>query len=146
MASQPDVKAYLACWLQLGKAIDARIHTLPDTIRIGSVLSLSAFSAEFEQVWRAVFAHAQWCYLAGTDESIGDLLSDRWTIADCGRCGLHVPISEDGLAIAGPCPCADMMDSWPNAETLPPRLNAGIVDPTVCKLQEMRDRLNAKVY
>ncbi|MEO0853739.1 MAG: hypothetical protein AAFY15_09585, partial [Cyanobacteria bacterium J06648_11] len=60
-----------------------------------------------------------------------------------GRCGLHVPIPEDGLANTNPCPCADMMEKWPNAETLPPRLNAGVVDPTVCRLEQVRDRLKA---
>ncbi|MEO1132700.1 MAG: hypothetical protein AAFX40_08340 [Cyanobacteria bacterium J06639_1] len=144
MASPSAVKAYLACWLQLGKAIDARINAQPDTLKPDSVVSLSALSLEFEQLWNDIKDCAACCYLAGTDESIEDLLSDRWEITNCGRCGMHVPVLESGQVSSGPCPCADMMDAWPNAETLPPRLNAGAIDPTVCRLEQVRDRLLAR--
>ncbi|MEM9155128.1 MAG: hypothetical protein AAGB13_08840 [Cyanobacteria bacterium P01_F01_bin.33] len=146
MASHSEVKAYLACWLQLGKAVDAHCQALPDKIQLESVLGVSAFSPEFEQVWRAISARAERCYLEGTNESIADLLSDRWAITDCSRCGLHIPVREDGQVNLGPCPCADMTETWPNTETLPPRCYAGMVDPTVLRLHQVRDRLEARVY
>ena len=64
MASLEHVKAYVACWLQMGKAVDVdqplRTHQLnPD-----SVIDQDGYSPEFERNWRYMVRNAnedEWC-------------------------------------------------------------------------------------
>ena len=121
MASPAQVKAYVACWLQMGKAVDVdrfhcRYQLTPD-----SVLAREGYSAEFERHWRFMYRHADFCYLSGTSESIADLLKTRWEIAPCSRCQLLLPLPAAGAQCMAPCPCADV-GFWPNLDTLQPRM------------------------
>lgn len=121
MANQDQVKAYLACWLQMGKAIDVDLpsgqHQL---LQPKTVLKLGRYSDDFEHIWRFVLRHPNNCFLSNTNESIQDLLSDRWEIGNCSRCMLLLPLPTPISLSQTPCPCSDL-DHWPNWDSLKPR-------------------------
>lgn len=124
MASPERVKAYIACWLQMGKAVDVDGGDRLQQLKPESILSTDGYSSEFERNWRFMYRNAGQCHLAGTNESIGDLLAGRWDIESCSRCNLLVPLPASASnTSAGPCPCADI-DHWPDLESLQPRLVA----------------------
>lgn len=121
MASSDQVKAYLACWLQMGKSIDVDLpQGQHQFLQPNVVLEKNRYSEHFEQIWRYVSRHPTHCYLSGTNESIQDLLSDRWDIANCSRCSLLLPMPAPRSLKVSPCPCSDLYH-WPDWETLRPR-------------------------
>ncbi|NJK63394.1 MAG: hypothetical protein HC921_12555 [Synechococcaceae cyanobacterium SM2_3_1] len=121
MATPIQVKDYLACWFQLGKTVILDFPGGRQQIQPMSVLSPRSYSAEFETCWQQILARADHAYLAGTDHTITELLSDHYEMTACSRCSALVPISASGAAAsARPCPCADL-PTWPNSETIPPR-------------------------
>ncbi|MDX2271275.1 MAG: hypothetical protein NW237_04915 [Cyanobacteriota bacterium] len=139
MATPAQVKGYLACWFQLGKRV---IHADPQGDRVifpAAVLSLSQFSPEFEACWEEMAAHASRCYLEGTQQTIADLLLDRWQIADCARCRLPIPLLHQGIPDLGSCPCADLT-SWPNQGIIPPRIQNDEFKRTV-RLERLQEKL-----
>ncbi len=85
------------------------------------VLNDSGYSSELEKLWALVTndCNRQYCYLEGTNESIGELLSPEWDIIDCARCNMPMPIVELGIQSAS-CVCDDL-DNWPNNELPNPR-------------------------
>jgi len=114
MASQFQVKAYLAQWFQLGKkvvATDRGDAYLPHRIFYGE-----GYSPEFEASWRQILAEANGIHLEGTDQTIADLLGGEWEIQSCARCQMPIPTSKYCWS-SMTCPCSDMT-TWPN-ETLP---------------------------
>ncbi len=121
MATPSQVKDYLACWFQLGKTVVLDLPSGRQEIQPTSVLSLNSYSAEFETCWQQILASADHAYLAGTDHTITELLSDHYEMIACFRCRALVPIITSGGSWSeGPCPCADL-STWPNSETIPPR-------------------------
>lgn len=118
MASQEQVREYLAYWFQLGKPVvlqNGRAQCLPAPIFIGN-----HYSQAFEDCWRQIIAvDGQGCYLEGTDQTIAALMSPAWDLAACARCSMPVPLPEVGLS-SEPCPCNDL-PSWPNSEVPQPR-------------------------
>lgn len=143
VATPSEVKAYLACWLQMGKTLEVDLPQFSRSIRLSRVLSLDGLSSEFEQMWQLVLRYPNRCNISGTEESIGDLLSESWEIDSCVRCGLHVPMPVRVNCDRGACPCNDI-PAWPNNETVPPRLAAGMVNPTVATLERVSQRLQDK--
>lgn len=110
MASVEQVKKYLAYWFQVGKPlIDPRgqVSLLPRTIVVGDRYT-SEFESFFQQIQQPRYRD---CYLEGTEQTLGDLFSSRWEIADCARCAMPIPLDELGLVVG--CPCADL-HGWPN--------------------------------
>ncbi len=108
MATVNQVKQYLAYWFQVGKPVicpkgDRQI--LPMTVLEGN-----QYSPDFEACWQDLNANRD-CYLQGTTQTIADLLSERWDIADCPRCAMPMPF--DAVGLKNGCPCADLAD-WPN--------------------------------
>ncbi|MEM8505104.1 MAG: hypothetical protein AAF716_18355 [Cyanobacteria bacterium P01_D01_bin.1] len=119
MASSLQVKNYLAYWLQLGKPVvtaDGQTVCQPKTVIQGD-----RFSDEFEACWEKIASKggANY-YLKGTDQSIKELLSPEWDMANCARCNMVVPTPEV-MITPFPCPCNDL-DDWPNEEIPQPRL------------------------
>lgn len=117
MANVEQVKKYLAYWFQAGKPIirhrDNR-PILPRTIIVGD-----QYSSEFETLFTQLISpECRDDYLQGTDQSMADLLSPRWDIADCARCNMPIPLDTVGL-ITG-CPCGDL-HGWPNLDLPMPR-------------------------
>lgn len=133
MASEQNVKQYIAYWFQLGKKVILRDGEAISTI---NVVEGDRYSAEFEQCWQTMLKKNQGqAYLEGTSSTIEELLSPKWEILPCARCDLPVPMIDLGF-VTDNCPCSDL-DNWPNAELPPPRIP---VD-TQKRLQDIRQRL-----
>lgn len=119
MASQHQVKQYLAYWFQLGKKVLIRNGAesrLPQPVVHGD-----RFSREFEDCWKEILSpESGECYLEGTEQTIEDLLSPQWEIESCARCSLSVPVRVVGMP-PNCCPCFDL-PTWPNLEAPLPRL------------------------
>lgn len=138
MAEPLDVKSYLACWFQLGKAVIVSKPEGTRRIQPQRVLTLDGLSEAFEACWQGIVAEPDHCYLEDTDETIADLLSDRWQLDPCSRCGLPVPLPLFASPASGPCPCA-ALDHWPNDQTIPPRM------PTESSPMERFDQIRQRL-
>lgn len=117
MASQQQVKQYLAYWFQLGKKILPRNG---EALLPQPVIEGDRYSAQFERIWQLVLTpeHRD-SYLEGTNQTIGQLLTSGWDISDCPRCSMPVPTIDLGIQ-SSLCPCNDL-PSWPNNELPKPR-------------------------
>jgi hypothetical protein len=119
MASEQEVKEYLAYWFQLGKKLildqGTKQELLPQPVICGE-----RYSQQFENVWHQIIQKDEknW-YLEGTSQTIAELLSPLWEISDCARCGMPVAMINLGLTADG-CPCKDL-PNWPNTELPQPR-------------------------
>lgn len=118
MASQSQIKTYLAHWFQLGKKV-----LLPQQDREllpQSVIKSDRYSSEFENCWQQILAiQGKNCYLEGTEQTIEELFSSSWDIVDCARCNMPIPMVQSGIQPMG-CPCNDLPE-WPNHELPSPR-------------------------
>ncbi len=110
MASAAELKHYLACWFQLGKAV---ICTHPElVIRPRTVMLNGRYSLEFQSCWRHLqLLQFRDCYLEGATVSLASLLENRWDLVSCARCQMPVMQALGATACPG-CPCADL-ESWP---------------------------------
>jgi hypothetical protein len=118
MASEHQVKQYLAYWFQLGKPVlvqgqDTGLLPVP-------VIQGDRYSPAFEACWQQILGIKDDCYLEGTSQTIADLLSPVWELNPCSRCSMPVPVRSVGVADLS-CPCIDVPD-WPNTEIPAPRL------------------------
>jgi len=134
MASDQQVKQYVAYWFQLGKRVflrNGKEAVLPEPIIQGD-----RYSEAFERCWQRILSpESGECYLEGTSQTIDELLSSEWNISPCARCGMPVPTLDLGVMTAA-CPCADL-DNWPNEELPKPRSPVN----TNLQLGTIRDRL-----
>ncbi len=132
MASNQEVRQYLAHWFQLGKTVN-----MPDGSNIfpGRVLQGNTYTIEFEECWQQVLNQPE-AYLDGTEQTIAELLSDRWDLRDCARCTMPIPLPAVGLPQNQSCTCQDM-PTWPNTELPLPR-SAGML---AHKTNDLRQRL-----
>lgn len=134
MASEKDVRHYLAYWFQLGKRVlsrNGREAHLPNPIMRGD-----RFSNEFEECWQHLKHPSSGdCYLEGTDQTVDQLLSSTWEISDCARCDMPIPASVTGMPPHS-CPCSDL-PTWPNTDLPQPRLPIDNRD----RLDKIRSRL-----
>jgi hypothetical protein len=136
MASEQQVKQYLAYWFQLGKGVVIRGGE--DTLLPQPVIQGNRYSQEFENCWQTVLSPASGdCHLEGTNQTIAELLTPAWEIDPCGRCSMPVPVKSIGVLSSLECPCIDL-DDWPNTEVPQPR---SPVDSQNL-LSQIRDRLN----
>lgn len=135
MASEQQVRQYLAYWFQLGKGVV--IQSTKKILLPRPVIQGNRYSSEFESTWKQITAQpAGDCYLEGTSQTIKDLLSPGWEINPCARCSMPVPFRSPGLPPSLECPCSDLPD-WPNTEIPQPREP---VDNDT-QLMQIRDRL-----
>jgi hypothetical protein len=136
MASEQQVKQYLAYWFQLGKGVVIRGGE--DTLLPQPVIQGNRYSQAFEDCWQTVLSpEAGDCHLEGTNQTIAELLTPAWEIDPCSRCSMPVPIKNVGVLPSLECPCIDL-DDWPNTEIPQPR---SPVDSQNL-LSQIRDRLN----
>ncbi|WP_009633214.1 hypothetical protein [Synechocystis sp. PCC 7509] len=139
MASEQEVKQYLAYWFQLGKKVviaDSGKALLPQPIMQGE-----DFSQAFEECWQQITScDAIDSYLAGTQETIRELLTDTWQVMPCARCTMPVPFVDAGM-LPLECPCKDL-DNWPNWELPTPRLPVN----SQAKLSDICDRLENQTW
>lgn len=134
MASEQQVRQYLAYWLQLGKRI--LIRGGKEALKPSSVIAGNRYSDEFEAIWQQICApDAGDCYIEGTEQTIAELLSDAWEISPCARCSMPVPMHTVGMPSLS-CPCSDI-PNWPDNQTIQPRSPVNTQD----RLLQIRDRL-----
>jgi hypothetical protein len=118
MASQEQIRDFLAHWFQLGKPVvlaEDRGECLPEPIFQGG-----QYSQSFEDCWHKIMVTSgQDCYLKGTTQSIGEMLSPAWDVTPCARCEMPIAVPTVG-AMAHLCPCNDL-PTWPNTEVPMPR-------------------------
>lgn len=134
MASVHKVQFYLSYWFQLGKPVvfeKSQTECLPSPVFRGT-----KYSEAFEQCWQKINHQPSQCFLRGTNESVADLLSDKWDIVSCARCPMPLPMPVRGIKLS-PCPCADL-PTWPNSEVPQPR--SGVCTST--HLDDIRQRLH----
>jgi hypothetical protein len=132
MASIPEVRQYLAHWFQLGKTIQINPG---QEIRPQHVFQGTDYTAEFEDCWQQAIT-AKNCYLAGTDQTITELLSAQWDLVSCARCTMSIPLPAVGLPVDQTCPCNDL-PNWPNSEVPMPRSPVDVTN----KMDDLRRRL-----
>ncbi|MEO0835081.1 MAG: hypothetical protein AAFY16_03620 [Cyanobacteria bacterium J06642_3] len=113
MASTAEVKIYLAHWFQLGKKLvwqNGESELLPEKVIEGD-----HFAPQFEECWQKIMSvDGRDCYLIGSEATIQELLSSSWSIDQCARCAMPVPIVEAGTQPLS-CACSDL-ENWPNVE------------------------------
>ncbi|HEY9738150.1 MAG TPA: hypothetical protein V6D06_17785 [Trichocoleus sp.] len=118
MASEKQVREYLAHWFQLGKPIvlnNGQTECLPYPIYFEN-----RYSQAFEECWQQILqTGGQGCYLKGTSQTIDKLLSSAWAVIACARCSMPVPLPDLGYT-SDLCPCNDLA-GWPNIEAPQPR-------------------------
>ncbi|MEK0179829.1 MAG: hypothetical protein EAZ78_16055 [Oscillatoriales cyanobacterium] len=134
MASEYEVRKYIAYWFQLGKKV--LIRNGSEALLPKPVIAGDRYSQEFEECWQKIVSPDSGdCYLEGTKETIGELLTPAWEISPCARCAMPVPLRDSGMP-AECCPCNDLAH-WPNTEIPQPR------SPVSSQLQlsGIRDRL-----
>ena len=134
MASEHQVRQYLAYWFQLGKKV--LIHNGKEALLPQPVIQGDRYSEEFESCWQKIISPESGdCYLEGTQETIAQLLAPGWDVSPCGRCQMPVPIKTVGMP-PELCPCNDL-PNWPNTEVPQPRSPVS----SQSRLIEIRDRL-----
>ncbi|MEM9543861.1 MAG: hypothetical protein AAGA60_30805 [Cyanobacteria bacterium P01_E01_bin.42] len=118
MATQEQVKDYLACWFQLGKGLE--VTEDEQIVRFKSILHGDRYSREFENCWQKILqSNGRGFILEGTHQGVDELLSCDWEILACYRCHMPIPMPESKPQSL-PCPCADL-PGWPNLELPRPR-------------------------
>lgn len=119
MATQEQIRSFLAHWFQLGKPIvlaGAHDECLP-----GPVYYKNGYSQSFEDCWQRIMEMGgKGCYLKGTTQTVADMLSSGWDIAPCARCDMPVAVPSLGM-MKSPCPCHDL-HTWPNYDVPTPRM------------------------
>lgn len=134
MASEEQVKQYLAYWFQLGKKVVLRNGQ--ETLLPKSVIQGDHYSQDFESCWQLILSPASGdCYLENTSETIAQLLSPSWDVSPCARCAMPVPVRQAGMP-PELCPCQDLAN-WPDTEAPAPR---SPVD-SQARLRLIRERL-----
>jgi hypothetical protein len=136
MASEQQVKQYLAYWFQLGKQL--LIRGGEEALLPVPVIQGDRYSQAFEDCWQKISApNAGDCYLEGTGQTIAELLTPAWELNSCSRCSMPVPVRSLGVPSSTDCPCIDLPE-WPNTEIPQPRLPVDSQN----LLSQIRDRLN----
>jgi hypothetical protein len=133
MASQENVRKYLAFWFQLGKKVV--INNSSTILKPETVIDGERYSQEFENCWQQITSNPGGdYYLEGTDQTITQLLSPEWEVSDCARCNMPIPMRDMGLP-ALLCPCDELL---PNTELPLPH------SPINSKqqLESIRDRIS----
>jgi len=134
MASEQEVRQYLAYWFQLGKRVI--VNNTQQVIKPKLVIQSSQYSQEFENCWQQLKASdLNESYLEGTEQSIAELLTPAWEMNSCARCAMPVPIPSVGVPSLS-CPCNDL-PTWPNTEVPAPRSPVN----SQAQLADIRDRL-----
>ncbi|AFY36326.1 hypothetical protein [Calothrix sp. PCC 7507] len=138
MATEQEVKQYLAYWFQLGKKVvtgNGAANLLPQPVLKGD-----RYSAEFEECWQQILSQSTGdCYLEGTHETIAELLTSAWEMQPCSRCEMPIPLRSLGMPALS-CPC-NTLPSWPNTELPAPRNPVSNQEQLIL----IRDRLSGNI-
>jgi hypothetical protein len=138
MASRTLVKNYVAQWMQMGKGVS--LSNYEEEIHIYKILQGEKYSPLFNELWEQISTtKAEEAHLSGTDQSIGDLLSNHWEIIACARCDLLVPSLDLGARVPVSCPC-DGIPNHPNLDSVAPHNPVTLID----QISNLKDRLAQK--
>jgi hypothetical protein len=138
MASRTLVKNYVAQWMQMGKTVS--LSTQGEQVRIYKIVQGEKYSPLFNQLWDEISTtKAQEAYLSGTNQTVSDLLSNKWEIIACARCNLLVPSIDIGPRVPVCCPCDDL-PTHPNLDSVVHHIPVTLVS----HLDELCDRLAQK--
>jgi hypothetical protein len=137
MATQEQVREFLAHWFQLGKPVvlaEDRGECLP-----APIYHKGTYSQSFEDCWHQIMVTSgQGCYLQGTSQSIATMLTPGWDITTCARCAMPVALPTLGTMTL-PCPCNDL-HSWPNLDVPTPR-TAVVEEHHLSNIQERLEQI-----
>jgi hypothetical protein len=138
MASRTLVKNYVAQWMQMGKTVV--LSTQGKEVHIYKILQGEKYAPPFNQLWEEISTtKAHEAYLSGTDQTVSDLLSNKWEIIACARCNLLVPSIDMGPRVPVCCPCDDL-PTHPNLDLVAPHIPVTLVS----HLDDLCDRLAQK--
>ncbi len=138
MASRTLVKNYVAQWMQMGKTVS--LSTQGEQVHIYKIVQGEKYSPSFNKLWDEISTtKAQEAYLSGTDQTISDLLNNKWEIIACARCNLLVPSIDIGPRVPVCCPCDDLR-GHPNLDLVAPHVPVTLVS----RLDDICDRLVLK--
>ncbi len=136
MASQLEVKKYLAHWFQLGKKVYVRNGDF--TMLPSKIFNDTDYSAEFDRCWKLISSDVSGdCYLEDTTQTIDDLLSPSWEVVDCARCAMPIPLKVAGISTES-CPCVNL-SHWPN-NTVPVPIARELVTSKMVDIHHRLDR------
>ncbi|MEQ9548320.1 MAG: hypothetical protein RIM23_01690 [Coleofasciculus sp. G3-WIS-01] len=118
MASEQQVKRYLAYWFQVGKKVVVRNGE--NVLQPQRIIAGDRYSQEFEELWQYLLSPESGdCYLTGTSQTISELLTSKWDLEPCSRCDMPVPMFNVGSPPES-CTCNDL-SNWPNTDLPTPR-------------------------
>ncbi|GBO56894.1 hypothetical protein APA_5229 [Pseudanabaena sp. lw0831] len=138
MASRTLVKNYVAQWMQMGKAVS--LSAQGEQVHVYKILQGEKYSPSFNKLWDEISTtKAHQAYLSGTDQTISDLLNNKWEIIACARCNLLVPSIDMGPRVPVCCPCDDL-PSHPNLDSVAPHVPVTLAS----HLDDLCDRLTQK--
>ena len=138
MASRTLVKNYVAQWMQMGKTVS--LSAQGKQVHIYKILQGEKYSSSFNKLWDEIStSKAQEAYLSGTDQTISDLLDNKWEIIACARCNLLVPSVDIGPRTPVCCPCDDL-PNHPNLDLVAPHVPVILAS----QLDDLCDRLALK--
>jgi len=119
MASQEQIRSFLAHWFQLGKPVvlaGDRDECLPCP-----VYYKNGYSQSFEECWQRIMeSRGEGCYLKGTTQTVAEMMTSGWEVTPCARCEMPVAVPTLGT-MKFPCPCHDL-HTWPNYDVPTPRM------------------------
>jgi len=119
MASQEQIRSFLAHWFQLGKPVvlaGDRDEGLPCP-----VYYKNGYSQSFEECWQRIMeSRGEGCYLKGTTQTVAEMMTSGWEVTPCARCEMPVAVPTLGT-MKFPCPCHDL-HTWPNYDVPTPRM------------------------
>lgn len=135
MATRTLVKNYLAQWMQMGKSVS--LSSQGEDIHIYKILQGEKYSSLFNKLWDEIATHqAHQAHLSGTEQTISELLSNKWDIIACARCNLLVPCIDMGPRAPVCCPCDDL-PNHPNLDSVAPHVPVTLAE----HIDELCDRL-----
>ncbi|MFZ4728074.1 MAG: hypothetical protein ACOYMQ_05365 [Pseudanabaena sp.] len=138
MASRTLVKNYVAQWMQMGKTVSLSAHG--EQVHIYKILQGENYSSSFNKLWDEIStSKAEEAYLSGTNQTISDLLDNKWEIIACARCNLLVPSVDIGPRVPVCCPCDDL-PNHPNLDLVSPHVPVTLAS----HLDDLCDRLAMK--
>lgn len=118
MATEEEVKSYLAYWFQVGKNVE--IGTNREKKNVNKIFSLSSneYSQEFNSLWEKIVEEADTSFLEDTSFSIKKLLSSEIEIVACSVCNAIVA---SGIFFTNnSCICSNI-PLWPNLDIPQPK-------------------------
>ena len=109
-------------------------------MHIYKILQGEKYSPSFNKLWDEISTiKAEEAYLSGTDQTISDLLDNKWEIIACARCNLLITSVDMGPRTPVCCPCDDL-PNHPNLDLVAPHVPVTLAS----HIDDLCDRLSLK--